>query len=120
MARLSKAERQVQAAERKQRREHYREERLETRLRFVLGFAASYVGEKVAVAQMPSLTPDADSPLNFVGGIVDLGLAAGGGYIAATDTGEMGDYATGAFAVGTIQLMDRVVTGITDALAKKG
>lgn len=118
MARLTKAERQVQAAANKERRERFWEERQSTRFRFGIGFAGAYVGEKLATRMLPSLTPAPDSPLNAVGGIVDLALAGGGGYLAATDRGEVGDYATGAAAVGATQFLDRVVAAVETMLDK--
>jgi ornithine cyclodeaminase/alanine dehydrogenase-like protein (mu-crystallin family) len=116
VARLTKAERQVQAQQNRERRERFWEERQSTRFRFGIGFAGAYVAEKLAVSMLPSLTPAPDSPLNAVGGIVDLGLAAGGGYLAATDRGEVGDYATGAAAVGATQFLDRVVGALQGVL----
>jgi hypothetical protein len=116
MARLTKSERQEQARARKELREKYRGERMETRMRFGIGFAVAYAGEKIAVQMLPSLTPDANSPLNAVGGVVDLGLAAGGGYLAVTDDGELGDYAAGAAVVGLTQFLDRGVDAIVGFL----
>lgn len=116
MARLTKAERQVQAQQNRERRERFWEERQATRFRFGVGFGVAYVGEKLATNLLPSLTPAPDSPLNAVGGIVDLGLAAGGAYLAATDRGELGDYGTGAAAVGATQFLDRVVGALQGLL----
>lgn len=118
MARLTMAEKQVARTQARERRERFWEERQATRFRFAVGFGAAYVGEKLATRLLPSLTPAPDSPLNAVGGIVDLALAGGGGYLAATDRGEVGDYATGAAAVGATQFLDRVVGAIEGMLDK--
>lgn len=98
--------------EARQRREAAREEIIAARMRTGLGFGVAYVGEKVAVHALPTLTPDPDSPLNVVGGVVDLALAGGGIYLAVTNTDELGDYATGAAMVGVTQLLDRVVDAV--------
>jgi hypothetical protein len=101
------------------RREAAYEEIRESRIHVGLGFAAAYAAEKLAVNNLPSLTPDPDSPLNAVGGVVDLALAGGGGYLAATDMGPRGDYAMGAALVGITQLLDRVVEGIQNVINKR-
>lgn len=103
----------------KQRREEIKSDIIDARMRTAIGFVGAYVGEKVAVHMMPSLTPDPTSPLNAVGGLVDVGLAVGGIYFAVTDTGELGDYALGGAMVGSTQLLDRVVEGVINALDKK-
>lgn len=87
-------------------------------MRFVGGFLTGYGIGKLAPSVMPSLTPDADSPLNFIGGITDAALMGAGGYVAATDTSDAGDFATGVFAAGTIQTADRIVEAITGWINK--
>lgn len=118
MARLSKAELFQQRAETRAKNERKWEDRQATRFRFAAGFGVAYVAEKLATRLLPSLTPAPDSPLNAVGGVVDLALAGGGGYLAATDKSEVGDYATGAAAVGATQFLDRLVGAIEGMLDK--
>jgi hypothetical protein len=106
---ISKTARRIEAMERRQKREAAAAEVMESRMRGAIGFAGAYV----ASAILPRFAPTLSQP---VGGttstLIDLGIALGGGYLALTDDGELGDYAFGAALVGTTQTLDRVVTGI--------
>lgn len=120
MTALTKAQKKEVRRLARVRRDSIKGDIIEARMRTAIGFAGAYVGEAVLVQMVPSLTPDPTSPLNAVGGIVDLALAGGGIYFAVKDHGELGDYALGAAMVGSTQLLDRLVGAVTTFIASRG
>lgn len=109
MANISKAERRAQALERRAKREAAEEEIMAARLRTGIGFAAAYVGTQILPRFAPSLVQPAAGSTSTV---IDLLLMGGGAYLAFTDDGELGDYATGAALVGATQTLDRLTSTI--------
>jgi hypothetical protein len=106
----SKAERQIMKAEKRAMRARARAGRIEARTRFLFGFAGGYVAGTILPT---TLGVSADT--------VNLGMLAAGGYFGYTDPGDLGDYATGVGAVGTIQSLDSfVVPKIKGLLNKNG
>ena len=110
MARLTKAERQLEAAKRRQSRIAAREELQGQKVRVGIGFAAGYIGEKIATEFLPNV---ADTT-------IDLALAGGGGYLAFTNEDDLGDYALGAALVGTTQTLDRIWETVRGLLNRNG
>lgn len=109
VANISKSQRKIEAMERRKRREAASAEVMESRIRGFIGYAGAYVASALAPRFAPSL-------LTPLGGttstLFDLGLALGGGYVAVTDDGELGDYAFGVALVGATQTLDRAIAGI--------
>lgn len=107
MAKMSKAAR----LEAREKRRQERGEQITTRFRFMVGFGAAYLGTQVLVPMFaPTLAENQ--------ALVDGALAIGGGYLALTNPDEIGDYATGAGAVGAIQTLDNIGTKITEWRAR--
>jgi hypothetical protein len=100
MARLSKAEKKAERLERKEKRAKASGEIMEGRMRTAIGFGAAYVLTGVLPNFAPAIAENQT--------LVDGALAIGGGYLALTDDGPIGDYALGASLVGATQTLDTV------------
>lgn len=111
MAKMSKAEKKAERLELREKRRAAAGEVMVGRFRTAIGFAGAYVGTQVLV---PMLAPTiAENQA-----LIDGALAVGGGYLALTDDGAMGDYGLGVGMVGTIQTLDNVGTKIQEWRAK--
>lgn len=66
--------------------------------------AAGFAGAYLVTQALPSFAPTLAANQT----VIDAGLALGGAYLAFTDDGELGDFATGAAMVGAIQTLDNL------------
>lgn len=110
MASMTKAQKQLERANARERRRAASGEVMGARMRTGIGFAAAYVGTQVLPSFAPTLAANQQ--------LVDLTLAAAGGYFAFTDDSEIGDYATGAALVGLTQTLDNLGTRIQEFIAR--
>lgn len=111
MANMTKAQKKAERLEAREKRRAASTEIMVGRMRTAIGFAGAYIGTQVLVPLMaPTLSQNQQ--------LVDGALAIGGGYLALTDDGELGDYGLGAGLVGGIQTLDNIGTKIQEWRAK--
>lgn len=111
MANMTKAAKKAERLEAREKRRAASTEIMVGRLRTAIGFGVAYIGTQVLVPLMaPTLSENQQ--------LVDGALAIGGGYLALTNDGELGDYGLGAGLVGGIQTLDNIGQKIQDWRAK--